>query len=189
MDLPVFRIVVAAALAFQFAHYLVAGARTFVRPKFDDGGEAAGILFTAAAAGVLILAWSTPVPVARGIIALVLAGISITLYEWARHAVKGRAFAVIFSGDVPEDICRDGPYAWIRHPFYASYIVGFTAALVAYPGVYAAIAWLGATWWFTKGARHDEQGIAASPLAEAYADYRRQTGMFLPSMRRRRAAG
>lgn len=91
---------------------------------------------------------------------------------------------VIFGGNVPEAVCDTGPYRYIRHPFYASYIVGFTAALAAFPNVFTALAWLVATGFFVHGARHDEETIGESDLAGAHAAYRKHTGMFFPTGRK-----
>jgi protein-S-isoprenylcysteine O-methyltransferase Ste14 len=181
---PVFHIVVTAALALQFVHYYGAGARTFVRSRLDDGGEEAAALFAVAGAGVFILAWIYRIALLNGVIALGLTGASLCLYKWARLTIRGRRFAVIFGDNVPDAVCDSGPYAYIRHPFYASYVIGFTAALVAFPNVFVALGWLIATWFFVHGARHDEKAIRNSPLASAYADYRRRTGMFFPTARK-----
>ena len=184
MRLPLFHIIVTAALTLQFVHYYGAGARTFVRSRLDDGGEEAAALFAVAGASVIILAWIYRVAVLNGVIALGLTAASLCLYEWARRTIRGRRFAVIFGGTVPEAVCDSGPYAYIRHPFYASYVIGFTAALAAFPNVITALGWLMATWFFVHGARHDEKAISDSPLASPYADYRRRTGMFFPTARK-----
>jgi protein-S-isoprenylcysteine O-methyltransferase Ste14 len=184
MKIPAFHIAVTVALAFQFVHYFGAGARTFARPRLDEGGEIAGMLFIAAAAGVAILAWYQRIAVVAGALALVLVAVSLFLYEWTRRTIRGRGFFVIHSDYVPESVCDTGPYAYVRHPFYVSYMIGFTAALIAFPNVFTALGWLLAVWWLVSGARHDEKAIDASPLAEAYGDYRRRTGMFFPALRR-----
>jgi protein-S-isoprenylcysteine O-methyltransferase Ste14 len=180
MKAPVFHFVVAAALAIQFVHYFVAGTRTFVRPKLDDSGEEAGMLFSVAAAGVLIMAWTFRIAFANGVVALAMTGASLALYEWARRTVRGRRFSVIYSEDVPEALCDSGPYAHVRHPLYLSYLLGFTAALVAFPNVFAALGWMVAVAWFVRGAVHDEKVITTSALASPYARYRERTGMFFP---------
>jgi protein-S-isoprenylcysteine O-methyltransferase Ste14 len=184
MKIPVFHIAVTVALAFQFVHYLGAGARTFMRPRLDDGGEIAGMIFCAAAAGVVILAWYQRVALVTGVIALALVAMSLFLYEWTRRTITGRRFSVIYSDDVPDSVCDSGPYAYVRHPFYVSYMIGFTAAVVAFPNIFTVLGWLLAAWWFVSGARHDEKAIDASPLTEEYAEYRRRTGMFFPVRRR-----
>jgi len=184
VKVPAFHIVVAAVLTLQFVHYYGAGARTFVRSRLDDGGEEAAALFALAGAGIIILAWIYRIDVLNGVIALGLVSASLFLYEWARRTIRGRGFAVIFGGNVPEAVCDSGPYAYIRHPFYASYVIGLTAALVAFPNVFTALGWFVATWFFVHGARHDEMAISDSPLAGAYADYRKRTGMFFPTPRR-----
>jgi protein-S-isoprenylcysteine O-methyltransferase Ste14 len=184
LNASVFHIVVAVALAIQFVHYFGAGARTFVRPKLDDGGEEAGALFCVAGAGVLIMARVYRIALPNGVIALALVGASTFLYEWARRTVRGRGFYVIYSDDVPGSVCDGGPYAYVRHPLYLSYLIGFSATLVAFPNVFSALGWVVAAGYFIYGARHDEKVLGASDLSGAYAEYRQRTGMFFPVLRK-----
>jgi protein-S-isoprenylcysteine O-methyltransferase Ste14 len=184
MKPSVFHITVSAVLAFQFVHFFVAGARTFVRPKLDDGGEEAGALFCGAGAGILIMARIYRVALPNGVMALALAGTSLFLYEWARRTVRGRGFSVIHSDIVPESVCDSGPYAYVRHPLYLSYLIGFGAAFAGFPNVFSALGWVVAAGYFVHGARHDEKAIGASVLASSYAGYKQRTGMFLPVFRK-----
>jgi protein-S-isoprenylcysteine O-methyltransferase Ste14 len=181
---PVFHIVVAAVLALQFVHYFGAGARTFVRSKLDDGAEEAGALFCVAGAGILIMARIYRIGLPSGVIALALVGASLFLYEWARRTVRGRKFSVIYSDNVPESVCDGGPYAYVRHPLYLSYFLGFSAALVAFPNIFSALGWVVAVGYFVYGARHDEKVLGASDLAKDYGEYRQRTGMFFPVFRK-----
>jgi len=184
MKTPIFQAAVATALAIQFVHYFVAGMRAFSRPKLDDAGEMAGAVFCIAGAGVLIMARIFRIAVVNGVIALALVVASLFLYEWARRTVRGRGFFVIYSDNVPESVCESGPYAYVRHPLYLSYIIGFSATLVAFPNVFAAIGWALAVAWFVYGAQHDERALRESALASDYAEYRHRTGMFIPVFRR-----
>ena len=108
----------------------------------------------------------------------------MSLYEWARHIVWGRRFGIAWGDRVPGAVCADGPYRWVRHPLYLSYLIAYLAALVALPHWLTATVFLFNCPLFAHAARHDERQIAASALAADYAAYRERTGMFLPRFSR-----
>jgi len=94
---------------------------------------------------------------------MVLALISFLLYEWAWRTVIDRHFYTGLGGEFPAAVCESGPYKFLRHPFYLSYMVAFLSAAAAFPSlVTAAVSTLG------------------SALAEDYESYRQRVGMFLP---------
>lgn len=173
-----------AAFAIAFTHFLYGGARTL---EWSDGDElAAGvaqIAFLGGAIATFYLAFLTPIALWNGLAAFVLLGGSVALYEWARRTVRNRGFHIAWTGDVPDALCADGPYARIRHPLYLSYILTFLALPVAMPSPAAlAVFVLGAA-LFAHAAISDERSLAESPLRDAYARYRQSTGRFFPRLR------
>jgi protein-S-isoprenylcysteine O-methyltransferase Ste14 len=68
----------------------------------------------------------------------------------------------------------------VRHPIYASYLLAFLACFVALPHWLTALMVVFNAALFAHAARDDEQRIAQSPLAGAYAHYRTRVGMFIP---------
>ena len=115
---------------------------------------------------------------------VVVAICSIGLYESARHVVTGRGFCAALSGEVPPAICTEGPYHYIRHPVYTSYLLAFLALLIAFPGSETGFVFLANLAFFVYVATDEEGTIAHSQIAEAYASYRRGTGMFFPRVGR-----
>jgi len=118
----------------------------------------------------------------------ILALCSFVLYESARRVVTGRGFCVALSGEVPPTICTLGPYRYIRHPVYASYLLAFLGFVVAFPSVVSAAVFAGNLVFFVIAAAYEERTIAQSPLAQAYAAYRQVAGMFLPRFGRASAS-
>ena len=59
--------------------------------------------------------------------------LSVALYEWARQTIWGRRFGLGWGDHVPEALCASGPYRYIRHPIYLSYLLAFLAVLIALP--------------------------------------------------------
>lgn len=82
--------------------------------------------------------------------------------------------------DVPAEIVTWGPYAWIRHPFYTSYLLAFVGALLAFPGPSTACT-LAYAWVVLRvTAKREEDRLAAGRFGMRYRRYRARTGRFLP---------
>jgi protein-S-isoprenylcysteine O-methyltransferase Ste14 len=84
--------------------------------------------------------------------------------------------------DAPAEIVTWGPYARVRHPFYASFLAAFAAAVCVAPGVATlGAAVLGAV-ALSVTARREERRLRASPLGATYTRYAARTGRFLPGV-------
>lgn len=170
-----------------FLHFLLAGARTFVRSGVSDDRGAAyaqGSFIFGGTCTVWFLGLHQPIRLPNGIVAAVVLAMSIALYEWSRHAIWKRGFRVGWSGFVPDELCERGPYRYVRHPLYTSYLLAFLAAAIALPHPLTAAVFVVNILLVIHGARDDERAIADSPLAAAYAAYRGRAGMFWPKFRR-----
>jgi protein-S-isoprenylcysteine O-methyltransferase Ste14 len=110
------------------------------------------------------------------------AGSLLLFWAAVRAARASATLAIAFSGASPRRLITAGPYRWIRHPFYTSYLLCWIASCLF---TTSAAAWLVplimfAFYW--HAASGEERVIAAGPLAAEYAAYRRRTGMFLPGL-------
>ena len=180
----IFHIAIMLALALLFTHFMHGGARTFVLPEDSEGGGAGigQLTFTAGALITLFAGMYYRIQIYNGIAAGVLAVCGGGLYEWARQTIVGRRFHVGLSQGVPEELCEAGPYAYVRHPIYIGYLLAFLALFVAFPKIITGIALVLNVALFLRMANHDERVLAASPLAEAYAEYKKRVGRFFPRL-------
>jgi protein-S-isoprenylcysteine O-methyltransferase Ste14 len=173
-------------LSAPFQWFTVVGAKTFRIPKLRDSG--AGLGGTAFLFGTLVVLWQglcngfDLTPAASG---AALSVLSLALYEWARRTIIGRRFAIALADEVPEAVCEDGPYRYMRHPFYLSYVVASLGMLVATLNLIAAAVFVCNSIVFTYMARDDERTLKASPLSSDYDAYRQRVGflMLLPGRR------
>jgi protein-S-isoprenylcysteine O-methyltransferase Ste14 len=171
-----------------FVHFLFAGGRTFYFKDSEREGPSAYIAqFSFLFSGTMVT-WGVgirlPIPAANQAAAVLLLAASLSLYEWARQTIWGRRFGLAWGDHVPEKLCDEGPYRYIRHPIYLSYVLAFLAVLVALPHWVTALTFLTNLALFASSARSDEKVIAGSALAADYAAYRERTGMFLPRLSR-----
>ncbi|MCQ8278079.1 isoprenylcysteine carboxylmethyltransferase family protein [Acetobacteraceae bacterium KSS8] len=106
---------------------------------------------------------------------------SASLFWWAIAATREKRLHLAHSGYGSDYVQFVGPYRWIRHPFYTSYIVFWvgTGLLGGYrqwlPVIIIIV-------WYICLARSEEKQFAASPLSADYEAYRRRTGMVLPRL-------
>jgi protein-S-isoprenylcysteine O-methyltransferase Ste14 len=123
----------------------------------------------------------TPWLTVVGVVGLIA---SLVLFEWARRAVSGRLFSYIFSSDTPEFICMDGPFAYVRNPFYASYLLAMLSTAMMWPSAMRFGLVLAMVAYFTGAAMYEEHKFARSAVATEYATYKARTGRFVPKFRR-----
>ncbi|MDP1570946.1 MAG: isoprenylcysteine carboxylmethyltransferase family protein [Vicinamibacterales bacterium] len=120
------------------------------------------------------------------------AGVGIAIYtvalslflssiEACRRLPLPRAFV---SDPLPAGLVTTGPFAWIRHPFYAAYWLGLLAAPVATASPVLAIPTVIYTVVFVVAARREEALLLASAMGDQYRGYAARTGMFLPGIGR-----
>jgi protein-S-isoprenylcysteine O-methyltransferase Ste14 len=168
-----------------FFWFMAMGRRTFRIPERRTAGSKLGPL--ALLSGLLLGMWngmngSYDAPHWAGGAVIALA--SVVLYESARRVISGRGFSLALSGEVPQSVCVAGPYRFVRHPVYSSYLLAFLAMLVAFPDGASATLFVINLVFFIYAAAAEERVLASSPLASAYSDYKNSAGMILPRLRR-----
>lgn len=105
----------------------------------------------------------------------------LTLFWWTVRTHRRRPPSLAYSLDTPEHLVQRGPYAMIRHPFYAAYMLFWTGGFIAslrWTSLAPALALFAS---YELSARQEERKFAASELAEEYARYTARTGRYLPN--------
>ena len=133
-----------AALLSGLALYLVSPGKLHTPEKFGDGSSWDSLLPC-----VIILIKDLLVFLAVGLgnlqletdvwfyLGLVLYATSETLYLWAR-AVNDSF--VPGTGECPAELCRSGPYRYVRHPAYSAVLIWCFSICLIFPHVYVAMA-------------------------------------------------
>lgn len=106
--------------------------------------------------------------------------LGLGLFFYCSSLIRRSKLTIVFSKDSPEFHISKGPYSYVRHPFYTSYIATYAAlALVNQNWIFSAIcASMFCTYYIA--ARFEEKKFLSSNLKDAYANYIRTTGMFFP---------
>jgi protein-S-isoprenylcysteine O-methyltransferase Ste14 len=158
--------------------------RTEGRPR--AGMRAIAVLGgVSALAQIGLLAWRCIEPMAftgaQGA-GLALFVVALVLFWSAVRANRERPLTLAFTDDAPEHLVVAGPYRYIRHPFYAAYLTAWLAGAFAAhePALLLSVLVMGTL--YAQAASVEERKFARSPLAAAYAAYRRHTGVFCPPL-------
>lgn len=104
----------------------------------------------------------------------------VALFFWARVTIRDLFFSYINSRDVPQFVCSTGPYRWVRHPFYSSYLSSLLSMTVMFPNPVTFAGSILAFLSFNSAARFEESKFEGSPVAEEYTAYIQRTGRFIP---------
>lgn len=169
-----------------FAAFAVGTKRHFKSTAFPSGMVAVSFLsiasFLAFTAGLMFQPAGMPYS-AIGLIFIISAGL---LFTAALRTTRAASLKLAFDRGTPASIIRTGPYKYVRHPFYASYLLFWAGCLLAAPSAAAGILFIALTAAYAASARLEERDFSNSPLAAAYADYCKGAGLFWPKPNLRR---
>jgi protein-S-isoprenylcysteine O-methyltransferase Ste14 len=175
-------------MAIPFPYFMTAGANIFTLPKLRDNGAMLGqISFISGMVCVLVMGLFYRLLVPAAACGAILAVAAVMLYEWTRRTVVDRNFYIGLAGEVPPAVCDAGPYRYVRHPFYLSYMVAFVAVAVAFPSFIVTGVCVLNIGLFVYMALDDERVLLGSAIAADYRAYRERVAMFLPRLPMKRA--
>ena len=158
--------------------------RFFIQPAGSTTGmqitKTCGLLFSVLHFAMIALQGNAHS--GRGLLATLLYCASLVLFWWAVYANREKPLSAVFSPDLPMHFVSHGPYTWIRHPFYTSYLLTWLAGVVATgdPWLLSTVFVMVTIYW--KAAILEERKFFQSALASLYVAYRSRTGLFAPSM-------
>jgi protein-S-isoprenylcysteine O-methyltransferase Ste14 len=110
---------------------------------------------------------------------------SQAMFWWAVNTHRGYRPSAAFASTAPPVVRTTGPYAFVRHPFYAAYVLGFAGGAAFTED---SKMWLVPVWMllvYGVAAYQEERVLLSSPMGGIYRDYRRRVGAFVPRARAR----
>jgi protein-S-isoprenylcysteine O-methyltransferase Ste14 len=115
-------------------------------------------------------------------VAVALYGTSLALFWWAIGTHRQKRLSAVFSTDLPSELVDRGPYRFIRHPFYTSYLLTWLAGVPASGEIWLVPTVAVMYFVYRTAALMEEDKFRRSSLADAYESYRARTGRFLPKI-------
>ena len=141
---------------------------------------AAIVLLTSIVYTVLI--WTDEQPLVAKLIGLLLEVAAMALFWWAIRASRQAQLRFAFDLNQPRTLLQHGPYRYVRHPFYTSYIVFWTGWAMATWSPVALLPLGAIIVLYILAARGEERNFAATAMSRDYEAYRSQAGLFWPRL-------
>lgn len=111
---------------------------------------------------------------------------SYLLFLWASFVVRKSPPTVVFGTHESKILFSTGPYRWVRHPFYFSYIIGYWSAFLLCDSWLFGMFPILMTSVYYWAAKREEKIILASEKGSEYQDYRNEVGMFFKKWKSRK---
>jgi len=114
--------------------------------------------------------------------ALTIFLVSLALFLWAVRTTQSLRLKLAFDPEQAGFLTQAGPYKYIRHPFYASYILFWLACTIAtlHPLVLLFLVVFSAV--NLTAAYREEDAFEKSPFGTEYRIYRKTAGLFWPKL-------
>lgn len=114
--------------------------------------------------------------------AAALFGLSLLVFWGAVRAHGKTPPAFAFVKTAPASFVQWGPYRFVRHPLYTSYLIAYIAGafLTTNLLVLISVPWLGAFYYYA--ARGEERAFSDTEYADEYRQYQAATGMLVPKL-------
>jgi protein-S-isoprenylcysteine O-methyltransferase Ste14 len=106
--------------------------------------------------------------------------LSLALFCWTVSSTRHTPPTLAFDDDTPSFLLRHGPYRYVRHPFYLSYLLFWTGTACTFSAVWPWLVPAVMISVYANAASREEGKFARSDLAAAYHAYRQRAGMFFP---------
>lgn len=147
---------------------------------------AATLTFSVVAATALfflVMLWVHPQPLAAKIVGLAIQLASSALFWWAIVRSRKARLRFVFASDNPDSLVTDGPFGYIRHPFYTSYIIFWLGWGIATWSLWAILPVVAIFVLYLIAALGEEKKFSHTELAGAYEAHRKRAGLFWPRLR------
>ncbi len=112
-----------------------------------------------------------------GILGAALCALGVGSAIWAR-AILGRNWGLPMSQKESAELVRSGPYAYVRHPVYAGYLLAMLGSAIG-QSILWVLPLIGGAVYFIHSARREER-LLLEEFPEQYPPYKKRTKMLVP---------
>jgi protein-S-isoprenylcysteine O-methyltransferase Ste14 len=179
MDL-IIDLAVTAVCVFVVLQYGRALKTHFVSPKMPTGTVVISIVVTLTTLIFLGLLWLEAQPLLAQATGIAICLASLWLFYAAIRASREARLKMAFDVENPHGLVTTGPYRYLRHPFYTSYLIFWVGFAVATWSAWTLVPLAIILFIYVRAALGEEAKFSRTPMAEEYAAYRQRTGFFWP---------
>ena len=154
----------------------------FVSETMPRGARVISAAVTLSTVLFVLLTWFAVQPVWAQAIGVVLQLAGAALFVAAVRASRKARLHFAFTPEKPQGLVETGPYRYVRHPFYVSYIIFWSGWALATWSILSLISVVILVALYVIAARREEDSFADTPLAADYAAYRTKAGFFWPRL-------
>lgn len=154
----------------------------FSSDDVPPGAKALSATVLGCALALFYLVWAIAQPLWAQLVGIALQLLSFVLFWAAIRASRAARLRLAFDPGNPRTFVNQGPYRYVRHPFYTSYVILWGGWAIAAWSPWAIIPFLVMTGIYVFAARDEERKFGLTDMAGDYAAYRRRTGMFFPRL-------
>lgn len=106
----------------------------------------------------------------------------LMLFWFSVKASRKAGLSFIMDAKHSDKVLRHGPYNYVRHPFYTSYLLTWGAAYLLTLGSLSLVSFVVMAGFFIYASQKEEEALLAGPTASEYRAYRARTGRFFPKI-------
>ena len=179
---PALDILLTALSIFVIGSHAVVGKGHFKSKEMPAGANLVSAAVLTTLAVFLLLLWTGEAPLIAQLVALALEALSLWLFFRTIAASRDGALHFAFDTENPVSLVTSGPYRYVRHPFYTSYLIFWTGLAIGTWSLWAVPVLVLMGVLYTVAARGEEAKFARTQMSDEYASYRARTGMFWPKL-------
>ena len=164
------------------AQYAWSLRRHFVSVTMPVGTMVISAIVTLTALFFVFLLWIETRPVLAVTLGLLIELCGLWLFWAAISASRKARLKMAFDLGNPRGLVTSGPYRYLRHPFYTSYLIFWVGWAIATWSIWSLLPLAVITVIYVLAALDEERKFSRTEMAGDYAAYRAQTGFFWPRL-------
>ena len=154
----------------------------FASPKMPPGAWLISAVVVVTSLFFLFLTWTQYQKAQAEIIGIAVELAGAALFWSAIAASRKARLHAAFDEVQPHSIVTGGPYQYLRHPFYASYLIFWSGWAIAAWSSWTLLPVATFAILYVIAARAEEKKFSTTPLAVEYEAYKSRTGFFWPRL-------
>lgn len=175
-------LVISALSVVVIGQYTWAGKGHFSSDSMPLGAVLISVVVLVSGILFLYLTWMETQPITAQLIGLALQLFSWWLFWRAIAASRGGKLRLAFDEAGPRSLVTEGPYRYVRHPFYVSYVLFWAGWTLSLWNVVALAPFAILIAIYVVGAVMEERKFSGTPMAADYDAYKQTAGFFWPRL-------